>query len=800
MRPVRLVAEGFTAFRDPIDLDFSGADFFALVGPTGSGKSSVLDAICFALYGSVPRYEDDRLVGQAITQGATQARVSLTFEVDGVEHIATRVVVRKPDGASNTKEARLERGDDVLAGSAREMKDAVEQLLGLPFGHFTRCVALPQGEFARFLHDKASDRQNLIKRLLDLDVYDRMKSRAGLRAAAAKNTIALDEQQIAALADCTEDAEVAARERQASIKGLRADLAAAADDVDKLRRDGLDATGEAKQAETVVALLGAVKVPKAIQGLGAKRSEAERAAKEATTTHAKLERALENAEKLAVGLADPSKLERSLEDYAELDEVRDELAKLEPKRAQAEAAVEAATISTDKAEAALEDAQHAYDHAMANEAASTLVGSLVVGEPCPVCEQVVERIPTPAKGAASTTNQVRDAARKASVAARNKRDAATKQLGELDARYNEVKKRVAALDRKLADVGTPKALERELESVLTKLEALETARSTEVAARKRVSVAQAAALKSEAALGDARSQCDAHRDPLVGAGLDPPTVGTDLLADWALLQEWANQQLPTQTVRAAAATARANDLEQAAQAAITVLIKTCDDHGVKVAARPMPTVAAMRELAAGAERDAKHEVDRVAKGRKEATTLAKKIQAAAKHVAVAELLAKLLRSDRFERWLVNEALDRLMVGASDMLEQLSAGHYALAVNDANDFDVIDHRNADERRSAKTLSGGETFQASLALALALADELGALAVNGAARLESIFLDEGFGTLDADSLDVVAATLETLGSDGRMVGIATHVRELAERVPVRFEVIPGARTSTVTRIDA
>ena len=60
MRPVRLVAEGFSAFRDPIDVDFDGADFFALVGPTGSGKSSILDAICFALYGSVPRYGDDR--------------------------------------------------------------------------------------------------------------------------------------------------------------------------------------------------------------------------------------------------------------------------------------------------------------------------------------------------------------------------------------------------------------------------------------------------------------------------------------------------------------------------------------------------------------------------------------------------------------------------------------------------------------------------------------------------------------------------------------------------------------------
>ena len=65
MRPVRLTAVGFMTFRDLVEIDFTGADFFALVGETGSGKSSVLDAICFALYGSVPRYDDDRLVAPA---------------------------------------------------------------------------------------------------------------------------------------------------------------------------------------------------------------------------------------------------------------------------------------------------------------------------------------------------------------------------------------------------------------------------------------------------------------------------------------------------------------------------------------------------------------------------------------------------------------------------------------------------------------------------------------------------------------------------------------------------------------
>ena len=179
MRPVRLEVSGFGVFREPTTVDFEGVDFFALVGPTGSGKSTVIDAICFALYGSVPRYDDRRVVAPIITMGAQEAKVSLTFDVDGERYVATRVVRRTKTGAT-TPEARLERiGDgESLAGNARDVEDAVEGLLGLPFEHFTKCVVLPQGEFARFLHDKPRDRQELLVELLNLGFYARMGQKA----------------------------------------------------------------------------------------------------------------------------------------------------------------------------------------------------------------------------------------------------------------------------------------------------------------------------------------------------------------------------------------------------------------------------------------------------------------------------------------------------------------------------------------------------------------------------------------------------------------------------------------------
>jgi len=88
---------------------------------------------------------------------------------------------------------------------------------------------------------------------------------------------------------------------------------------------------------------------------------------------------------------------------------------------------------------------------------------------------------------------------------------------------------------------------------------------------------------------------------------------------------------------------------------------------------------------------------------------------------------------------------------------------------------------------------------LSLALTLADHLAALAADAEPRLESIFLDEGFGTLDPEALDTVAAAIEELGSRGRTVGLVTHVRDLAERLPIRFEVRRGPAGSTVERVE-
>jgi len=112
---------------------------------------------------------------------------------------------------------------------------------------------------------------------------------------------------------------------------------------------------------------------------------------------------------------------------------------------------------------------------------------------------------------------------------------------------------------------------------------------------------------------------------------------------------------------------------------------------------------------------------------------------------------------------------------------------------------VDTWNGDEERSVRTLSGGETFLASLSLALALSEQVRSLSVTERATLDSLFLDEGFGTLDPETLRTVVDAIEQLAGDGRLVGVITHVRELAEQFP-RLEVRKSQRGSTVAFVSS
>ncbi|MHB0742441.1 SbcC/MukB-like Walker B domain-containing protein [Peptostreptococcus anaerobius] len=146
-------------------------------------------------------------------------------------------------------------------------------------------------------------------------------------------------------------------------------------------------------------------------------------------------------------------------------------------------------------------------------------------------------------------------------------------------------------------------------------------------------------------------------------------------------------------------------------------------------------------------------------------------------------LEKLLKGNKFVEYLSQIYLKNIVLDASQRLDWITSGRYAIEINSDYMFVIRDNFNGGMRRSSDTLSGGETFLVSLALALALSSQI---QLKGSAPLEFFFLDEGFGSLDSELLDTVMTSLEKLHSNNLSVGIISHVEELKSRVPMKLVV--------------
>lgn len=155
-------------------------------------------------------------------------------------------------------------------------------------------------------------------------------------------------------------------------------------------------------------------------------------------------------------------------------------------------------------------------------------------------------------------------------------------------------------------------------------------------------------------------------------------------------------------------------------------------------------------------------------------------------MAILTDLDKLFKGKRFVEFVAATRLKYVSLEASKKLKEITNGNYGLEVDEGGKFIIRDYKNGGAQRDASTLSGGETFLASLALALALSAEI---QLKGTAPLELFFLDEGFGTLDDELLEVVMGSLERIHHDKLKVGIISHVEAIKNRVPVKLLLTPA-----------
>jgi exonuclease SbcC len=359
-------------------------------------------------------------------------------------------------------------------------------------------------------------------------------------------------------------------------------------------------------------------------------------------------------------------------------------------------------------------------------------------------------------------------------------------------------KRKAELDQLLADASAADIAADQLAHVIALQAEVTAAAAALTTSRGAVAAARDAFAAASAAIQTSWHQLQRTRDPLTRFGA-PEVTTTDVASGWRLIADWSAAEAASRQVQITAAESSAVEADSSAQVANDALAEAFAARSIDLPAglSPVMLCAQAPTSIASSLATASAGLARAQERVRESEAMRESMKQAEEQSQVARELANLMRTNQFPRWLMASALDTLLEDASGILMELSGGQFALTRNDT-DLLVIDHNDADMSRLVKTLSGGETFQASLALALALSEQVTSLSAAGASKLESIFLDEGFGTLDETTLDVVAGTLENLASSGsRMVGVITHVAALAERIPVRFEITRSGGGSHIER---
>jgi DNA repair protein SbcC/Rad50 len=851
VRPLRLRLKGFTSFRDEQEIDFVDLDLFAIWGPTGSGKSSLLDAMTYALYGEVDRVGQS--AAQLISQGQPRLSVLLDFEVDGRPYR-----INRSTQASGTKVLLEKQNDDGEwasydegADKVRGVKGHVQELIGLDYTAFTRSVVLPQGKFAEFMAGEAQKRREILTDLLGLELFGRMARRAGDIASKAKlEADAKDEVVEREYAGIDEAALLDARARAEQSELRRREIIGAVDAVEKITARWEAAAVEAQKtsgcAQEFRALAqsvrdraaGAVALAGRAEAAGAELAAAVAAVEEAARRRGEAARIWEETIRrvgrrdaliAARGVVEPLRAaERAAAEAAESGRAAEaKRVELVEKKAATAAAVAAAKTLETKAASALAAAEAAYHAAHRADLVGALVHDLSPGAPCPVCERPLEALPEidsevleradrdrreARRAESAATRAVADAHQGAALLEREIETAAAdvKRCADESARRADEATRmrnslVEAFGGDVPDDPAPEIVRRlqELDKVEDAARAAEAAHGlaektlgAEEKAAANVSAEAAAIAAALQALDVAGATA---RALAAGAEVDDPGGLDDLPADVADIaaaaQGFAERlDAVTENLERQARERRAElpELVAEARAAVPPWLPV-------EAVEPSPLLKEMRVHSQSSAADAARASDdaRRIEGRLEnLRKLTTEIDDARKRHSTYRALATELKADRLIAFLQGEALRLLAAAGSERLSYLSNERYRLSFEN-DEFYVIDSWNGEDRRSVRTLSGGETFLASLALALALSEQVRILAVGERAKLDSLFLDEGFGTLDAETLETVVSAIEQLGGDDRTVGVITHVADLAERLPARLIVTKSPRGSTVER---
>ncbi len=813
MRPLDLRLRNFRSYAGEHRFEFAERSLVGIVGPIGSGKSSILDAVVFALYGRTPRIAT--ATKTLINQRSADASVALRFEVEGELWEAARSIRIK--GASRHALYRYE--DPELEPVEKltlegEVNERIIALLGLDYAAFERSVLLAQGRFAEFLQARPADRDRVLKGVFGHDRIDRMKALAKDRRDAASLSLEklsirlerLEEIQVRREADKSELA--TARKRLAALEKA----AAAVAEIDSSRSEAqatVDKAAKRLQAldEHAGRLPDHDATTRSLEDATAAESRRRALADELDRAQQQLQDA-EQAVKTANDDGEPDLLETAASLLAAAEPQLKVVVEADRRVSAAQERFETAREAEDSARKRLEESETVRDHSLGRAAeaakiledaeaalergrhadmAATLRAGLSSEDQCPVCEQIVTDVP-----AAAGDTHLEELERVLLTARRTKSDVDDTHTAALTTLERTRQQVEAAVDRSAAAetqvVGAKEDAVRargDLEETTIRLEKLlgpgdpgehlqgrrkayEALNQTRDTAQRKADQArgqhdQAIRDEQEAAkalqeLGLRLTDLAARLEIDIAVGDDAKSLGAALTR---LREEWGRV---TAELRSELAGAEETVAELAERRAGLL-------EGLEVTGDVTSAVAVVADRIARLERAVKAAAEEIEKG---ADLVAERAQLEER----IELFGRInsdLTDSRFIRFLLDDERARLAELGSEHFQRLSAGRYRFA---DDQFAIVDLTAADVTRRADSLSGGETFLASLGLALALAE----MVAGTGGRLDAFFLDEGFGTLDPEHLDLAMEGIESLVAEqsNRLVVIVSHVPELRDRI--------------------
>ena len=883
---------------------------FLITGETGSGKSTILDAITLALYDKSPRYENTKnkektengltnmqSTTNALRKGTNDGKAEVWFAVGGMKYIATWQMHKTRNGKYDmTNRRKLEelKGSDriVIETKIDAVNQCVTELVGLSYDQFVRSVMLAQGQFNTFLTSEKAKQTEILEMLTGTEVYSKIAEIVGKKKNEAKNEYdnaeklykslsdnILPEEKLIELNTELADNEKALTETEGNIKTVEtkianfdklenldreidsyksqlADLQASYDKIleeksvlltkrDALKKHIDEQAGMKSLAEKMPLIVSLIENSEMKEDMmlefseiSKKLSEAEIAQKNAAVAYdecnTRFEKAdyeglqnqkVEHADKKAKQDDRKRKyllVKQILTDYLNkkqiIDNQVDELDKLKKHFDICEG-----EFSKKKVEFEAKDSEYQIQKNMVAEFMQLLRSKLKDGEPCPLCGSTTHQyhdndvVSSLFKTIEKTWNEARvafDKAKDAKNKVESQINLLNKSIGNEQILFDNLKNKLEIecngkpildmkiIERGLIDCESKISEEQaELKAIEEKIQAVRNIQDELKNLKKKKDEADGnynSLLKKLAykwkKLNDEHAQIDADIRKI-----DEIATGIKKIAGFERIAEFGGKAATKNNIAK-------DEILVGFTRVLTNLIEKSNERaklaenaagGTKEEAKNDREVLESRKKALNDRiTDIKGEI---ANNRQNADKVAKvqsEMQEKAKVLTLWTELASAIgttSTDNFRDVAQAYTMRILLDQANYFLRKLSGRYELTCYSNSLAIMVMDKEMGGELRSASSLSGGETFLVSLALALGLAS-LNDENLN----IDMLFIDEGFGTLDGESLEMAVQTLGNMQRFGRKVGIISHVDSLKERIPAQILVTKRGKAASAVEI--